>query len=47
MRDQYVLKRSGVDDLQSRSDKAIEIDGLIGSWGGDSFAMVVLFGCLC
>ena len=26
--DQQVLKRSGVDDLQSRSDKAIEIDAL-------------------
>ena len=26
--DQYVLKRSGIDDLQSQSGKAIEIDAL-------------------
>ena len=48
MMDQYVLKRSGVDDLQSRSDKAIEIDALSDRGGrlchghGDFVVVVVL-----
>ena len=51
--DQQVLKRPGFDDLQSRSDKAIEIDGLIGPRGGRLrhgravclFVLVVGCGC--
>ena len=53
MMNQYVLKRSGVDDLQSRSDKAIEIDGLIGPRGGRLrhgrvvWVFVLVVGCGC